>query len=70
MKRMKTSELDREAEKIVKCWICQYGAKNANKLSLVVRRKFRLKKAVKPPVTSRRHLRGSTIAKLTEKVAG
>jgi len=48
MKRMKTSELDREAEKVVNRWICQYGAKNANKLSLVVRRKFRIQEAVKP----------------------
>ena len=41
MKRMGKTQLDLQCDKIVTCWLCSYGLRNANKLSLLVRREFR-----------------------------
>jgi len=44
MKRMKKLQIDNEANMIKNLWIARYGERNANKLSLAVRRLFRPKK--------------------------
>ena len=41
MERMGKIQLDLQCDKIVTCWLCSYGLRNANKLSLLVRREFR-----------------------------
>ncbi len=44
MKRMSTIEINLEAKRISDLWLGRYGARNANKISLAVRRLFRVKK--------------------------
>ncbi|KKN19394.1 hypothetical protein LCGC14_0946050 [marine sediment metagenome] len=41
MKRKFKNEIAAEALKIRYCWICRYGADDAERLSLAVRRLFR-----------------------------
>lgn len=65
MKRMTKDELRREAEKIYTCWICRYSARNADKLSLAVRRTFR-----NSPKTHDVALQSTTIRQGTQIRAG
>ncbi len=41
MRNMKQTHIDLEAQNIRLNWICRYGTRNAEKLSLAVRRTFR-----------------------------
>jgi len=71
MKRLTKTQIDLQADKIIKGWICQYGLKNANKVSLAVRRKIRRQSKVSQATeSSRRHLRGRRKPAIEIKVAG
>ena len=40
MKRMSKQQIDAEAERLQELWIMHYGGRNADKLSIRLRRKF------------------------------
>ncbi len=42
MKRLTKTQIDLTADTIVALWLCRFGERNADKLSLAVRRKMRL----------------------------
>ena len=44
MKRLNHMEINLEAEKIVKCFICRYSLRNADKITLAVRRLLKKEK--------------------------
>jgi hypothetical protein len=47
MKRMTKIEIDSKARDIQRDWVCIYSERNANKLSMAVRRLFRKQKEQK-----------------------